>query len=467
MADSWTLVGLSWLSTYLLHSTALLCAVWAATRLVRRMPDGLQEVLWKTALCGGLVTTTWQVATEATPYGGQVQLSTPAPAVKAAPAPMPFEAPALEPLAAPILDQPIFAATSLPREEAVSSPPVAPRTDDIDWATLGLWLYGGLVGLGFGHLTVARLRFRRQLADRRLVTTGEMPLQLLELVDRAGFKRAVRLTSSPAIPTPIAFGFGQPEICVPTRALTELRPDEQESMLAHELAHLIHRDPAWLLTCQLLQRLLFLQPLHHLARFNMQRLAEYRCDAWATQHTACEISLARCLVEVARWISPGRPALAHAPGMAARRSLLWQRVDRILETDSSARPSWTAVAGSLVLLAAAATALPGASWIGVGQPSEPGNAPLPEVQVLDAAPALEALNEELRWLDGELAQLRAELADDTDPRVGELIARLEQAAGELRARRDHMESMLPSTLDALRPGASRADQDIHNAQGEN
>lgn len=457
MAD-WTLVGLSWLTTYLLHSTLLLGIAWTVTRLWKRIPDDLQEVLWKTALCGGLLTTTWQIVTPTAPYAGQVQLSA-APTASAA-APLPLAIPAGDAPAAAPIEMPFDPAAA----EILPATQTAAPSAEWDWNAIALWAYASLVTLSFAHLGLARFFFHRQLADRRLVTSGEMPLQLLTLIERAGFGRAVRLTCSGRISTPIAFGFTQPEICIPTRALHELRPDEQQSMLAHELAHLIHRDPAWLLVCQLLQRALFLQPLHYVARWELQRLAEYRCDAWATRHADSKTSLARCLVEVARWMTPGTPALAHAPGMAARRSMLWQRVDRILETKAQARASWTGVAGSVVLLAAAATALPGASWI--EDEAEPANAEaLPAVQMLDTGPALVALNDELSWLEGELAELRSLLAADPDPELHTLVQQLEDAAVALRARRDHMQSMLPSTLDALRPLASQTEQ-AHEIQGE-
>ena len=458
ITSAWTdtaLLGLSWMTTYLLHSSLLLGVVWAAQRLWRGMPDVLQESLWKTALLGGLLTTTWQVAFDAEPYGGTVELERPTTSVEllATEDEREFDelfsevAPAMVDVPAP----PRIDLTTAERFEPVIATENAPAQASTDWTTVALLAYGSWVVLGLVHLVLGRVRFHRQFGGRQLVVDGELPLQLLRLVQRTRLRRAVRLTHSDRVATPIAFGFTQPEICVPTRALDELQPDELESMLAHELAHLIHRDPAWLLACQVIERVLFVQPLHRLARRRLQHLAEYRCDAWAARHARNSASLARGLVEVARWIVPAQPSPVHAASMAGTRSLLWHRVGHILETPpETPRPALARLAG-VAMLALGAAALPAASWSRAATEAKP---PLPELIELGPASGLEALNEELDILQIELASLRSALASSpSDPQVEALVEQLEHYAEQLHQRRAVMQSMLPATLDALAAGA--------------
>src|SRR4029077_10271419 len=56
------MLGLSWGVTYLVHSTLLLGGVWIFLKLHRRAGHSLRETLWKTALVGGVVTASGQMA---------------------------------------------------------------------------------------------------------------------------------------------------------------------------------------------------------------------------------------------------------------------------------------------------------------------------------------------------------------------------------------------------------------------
>jgi biopolymer transport protein ExbD len=100
-------------------------------------------------------------------------------------------------------------------------------------------------------------------------------------------------------------------------------------MLAHELAHLERRDPAWLFAAHVVEALFCVQPLVRWVRRRMQDDMEYLCDAWAAERTARPVPLARCLATVAGWLEGERtPALA--PGMATTDSRLVQRVEALL-----------------------------------------------------------------------------------------------------------------------------------------
>ena len=68
MIDTLSSAVLAWLLTYLIHSTALLGLAWAFTRARSWSPAAL-DVVWKTALVGGLVTATVQLALDVRPVG--------------------------------------------------------------------------------------------------------------------------------------------------------------------------------------------------------------------------------------------------------------------------------------------------------------------------------------------------------------------------------------------------------------
>jgi hypothetical protein len=71
-------IALSWLLTYLVHSTLLLLAVALVTRCLPRAAMGAREALWKLALVGGLGTASIQLACSTDPWFGRLPVAPPA-----------------------------------------------------------------------------------------------------------------------------------------------------------------------------------------------------------------------------------------------------------------------------------------------------------------------------------------------------------------------------------------------------
>ena len=235
---------------------------------------------------------------------------------------------------------------------------------------LAAWLLGALA-VTLGHVRTY-LALRRRLLYRPEVVGGGVVARLAELVRGSGFTRRVRLTCTWRLRVPVALGSRGPEVCVPPRALFELSDEQQDALLAHELAHLARRDPLWLPITQLLVSVFFFQPLNWLARRRLRELSELLCDSWAVAHTGRPLSLAGCLAEVAGWSAGalathgGRRADARlpVPGMAGRPSQLAQRIRRLLDGTplEGHRPDRRGVAVLLAMvLLAVALAAPGVS----------------------------------------------------------------------------------------------------------
>ena len=330
-------VAAGWLLTYLVHSTVILVAVWAiASR--RRVSDTVREVLWKSALVGGIVTASVQTAVAREPLGGQLRL-------------------------APRTASPLAATDRIAAVPGASTrffffQPRGPR-----W-TAGLlvfWLTGAgaaLLWLTFGHA-----RTLRALGDRLPLDESVIGQRLRELLATADIDRRVALTCSATIASPVALPGD--EICLPRRALVELESGEQESMLAHEVAHLVRRDPQWLVAARAIEAVLFFQPLNRLARRRMQEVAEYLCDDWAVARTSRPVTLAKCLAAVAEWV--GRAPRMQTPRLRAVSAMvetggspLVRRVGRILSRRRAPhrRTSRIAAATAAFALAAVAAAMP-------------------------------------------------------------------------------------------------------------
>lgn len=184
---------------------------------------------------------------------------------------------------------------------------------------------------------------------------------LAELRRRAGVWKPVRLSASGVCPTPIALGWF--EISVPERFITDLEPNQQRSALAHELAHLVRRDPVWELFAGILEALFFFQPLNRIARHRLRDAAENLSDDWAVRQTGSPLSLACCLTDIASWVGAGsEPLPTGTIAMAEGGPPLLRRVRRLAERDEpEPHPSRLRFAGAGGLLVFMATAAPAIS----------------------------------------------------------------------------------------------------------
>ena len=329
----------AWLLTYLIHSTVLLGLVYLVTRL-RGLEPAVSELLWKVALVAGLVTGTIQ---------SRLQVSPPA-AMTLPAAVLPAARTVREPASGPSNESPQGVPSSSSRTSPTSTTAAALRAALPLLAVL-LW---GFIALGSSLYYVARrLILVGRLADRRPVTDGPLAVTLAELQRATGYRRRVRLTFARTISSPVALGTA--EICIPEMALGGgLDAEQQRSMLAHELAHLARRDPLWLAGASLVERVFFFQPLNRLARRELETTAEYLSDEWAMQKTGSAVSLAKCLATVAEWIQAS-PLGVSVAGLAERRSLLVERIARLLDERLKQTPASRRRWATLAALGVAAT----------------------------------------------------------------------------------------------------------------
>ena len=297
-----------WLLTYWVHATVLLAAAAVLTRL-RVMSFAGRDLLWKCALVGPLLSATAHSFVRSMP-SERLEVA-------------PVVATAMSPAPAAI-------GVAVSDVEQVAPEPVSTVTSSRDWRTEFLLAWAGIAGILLLGLLVRRARLMHRIGHRRQVTDPRLRDLLETLCLAAGYPHYVRLTSSAGLASPVALP-GR-EICLPEAIVAGLGPEQQRGVLAHELAHLVRRDPLWLGVAQVMERLFFLQPLNWLARRELQVTAEYVCDDWAAHQVGSGLPLARCLLTVAEWIAGATGPLPE-PAMAARGSHLMRRVERLVRGD--------------------------------------------------------------------------------------------------------------------------------------
>ena len=315
MTGTFSSTALAWLLTYAIHSTILLSLVWLLVRF-RRWSPAASELLWKSALLGGILTASVQLWLDVRP-AGTVTLQPTAvttPSVAVAPIDQSGRSARL-----PVSD-------IAPVPESSSSDSGTRITMTTASIVVLAWVLIALI-LGLTYIA-RRLILVGRLGDRRAVPDGPLHDMLIELARDAGLRRTPRLTCTSRISSPIALGID--EICVPDTALTDLDVEQQRSLLAHELAHLARRDPIWLGVASLIERVFWIQPLNRVASRQIATSAEFVCDDWVVRRTGSGVPLARCLAQVAEWIQAS-PLGVPVAGMAEERSLLVSRVARLVE----------------------------------------------------------------------------------------------------------------------------------------
>ena len=455
--------AVSWMLTYALHSSLLLGGAWLASRRLVR-GSAARDLLWKAALIGGLVTATIQVGLGFQSLSGALAIRMSpveaAPPARAALAPAataeagwqgllpsggaPEKAaplPRAERPPSPILPKPASLVAAAPAESPALLPDWILPAGIALWASLALVLSALYVG--------QRLRALSRIGPRRQISDGRL-LDMLDALRRgAGIRRIVRLTAAPGLTSPVALGHN--EIALPEAALTELDPEQQRSMLAHELAHLERHDPAWLTVGCVLERVFFFQPLNRRARVAIQEAAEYLCDDWAVHRTGSGVSLATCLVKVAEWVDTPNPI--PLAGMAERRSQLVTRIHRLIEgrvMPASPRSIWL-LAGLVAIVGITALAAPGvtaATLQQAVQDTSKAKAPSADSTASDTTSRT--------WLRGEInANMRAEMARARlDIRRATLEAEKGAMSGQMRALRAQLDAertLSPAPVAAIAP----------------
>jgi beta-lactamase regulating signal transducer with metallopeptidase domain len=192
----------------------------------------------------------------------------------------------------------------------------------LPWAIL-LWLLGVAffsLRLGRAWIYTQRLRVR---GTRPLVEEWQQALQ--RLCRQLRVTRPVRFLESTFITVPTVIGWLRPVILLPVGALTGLSPQQLESIIAHELAHIRRHDYLINLLQAVIETLLFYHPAVWWVSRRIGQERELCCDDVAVAVCGDPLTYARALFEMEQ-LRAARPQLA----VAANGGLLMNRIERLV-----------------------------------------------------------------------------------------------------------------------------------------
>jgi beta-lactamase regulating signal transducer with metallopeptidase domain len=220
---------------------------------------------------------------------------------------------------------------------------------------------------GFWAAGVGALALRSAgclVAARRVVRRAEshVPREIAEgfaaLAARLGLPPRFELKTSAFPQAPCVIGILRPTIVLPAGALESLTAKQRDTVMAHEMAHIIRRDYLVNLLQRGVEVLLFFHPAVWWISAQVTREREHCCDDFAVAAGRDRLAYARALVALEAARSRG-----WAPEVAAAAAPLSERVRRILGLKPVGEGSRLRQAAIALATAAAgiafATALPG------------------------------------------------------------------------------------------------------------
>jgi RND family efflux transporter MFP subunit len=240
-----------------------------------------------------------------------------------------------------------------PTSETAREPFVPARERIWPWrpALVLLWLAGAMAWSAIVGLNA--YRFRRLLRSAR-----PAPADLLDRASRVaarlGLHRVPTISLVPACVPPMLWASvaGRPRLILPEELWARFEIDQQDAVLAHELAHLKRRDH-WVRRLEaIVLGLYWWYPGAWWARRQLERAEEDCCDAWVVWAlpTAAS-SYAEALLATAVYLSGLRQPLPLGASGAGRTLPLKRRLNMILRDQSAG--SVVRSAPRLVLLAGA------------------------------------------------------------------------------------------------------------------
>jgi len=256
----------------------------------------------------------------------------------------------------PMEDNPVPAARQQGQVDTSPASESLPPTRGLGWQpiVLALWITGS--GVWWAVAGVRVNRFRRLLCYAEPAPPG-VQLQARELSARLGLARSPGVWFLTAPVSPMLWTLARsPRLLLPLSLWQRLSPDQQRTLLAHELAHLRRRDH-WMRFLELfVLGLYWWLPVVWWARRQLREAEEQCCDAWVVWALPdAAQAYASALLETVTFLSQSRSALPLAASGIGHTSLLRRRLTMIMRGST---PRALSAVGLLSILGMAIVWLP-------------------------------------------------------------------------------------------------------------
>lgn len=170
-------------------------------------------------------------------------------------------------------------------------------SNQLIWLVL-CWLIGVLVfAVRFGS-NYLLLNYLRHEANQP--ANEHWQQRLVTLKNQMNIEKAVRLLESAIVKAPMTFGHLKPVILMPMGLLANLPPEQVETLLLHELAHIRRHDFLINLLVGVLETLLFYHPAIWWLSARLNELREECCDDLVIAQGTSRVTYAESLLAISQ-----------------------------------------------------------------------------------------------------------------------------------------------------------------------
>jgi beta-lactamase regulating signal transducer with metallopeptidase domain len=153
----------------------------------------------------------------------------------------------------------------------------------------------------------------------------------------------VSLHVSERIKVPVTAGFIKPVILLPVAMVARLSPEQVESILLHELAHIKRLDYLWNIIQKVAESILFFNPFVWVIVKEIHKEREYCCDEIVVSKTSDPLTYAKALLQLEMEVKHNELA------MAANGAEKYPLLDRIKRISGMKNPDPSPKTGLIVL----------------------------------------------------------------------------------------------------------------------
>ncbi len=158
------------------------------------------------------------------------------------------------------------------------------------------WLLGILA---FALKFIGGLAYTQRLKYYRISgISAKWQTKFKKLCKRLNIKKTVKIYESTLARVPMVIGLIRPVILIPVSALTGLAPKQLESIIVHELAHIIRRDYLVNLLQSVVEILFFYHPAVWWINGVIRTERENCCDDIAIEHAGDSVNYAKALANI-------------------------------------------------------------------------------------------------------------------------------------------------------------------------
>lgn len=154
------------------------------------------------------------------------------------------------------------------------------------------------VGIQFLSLTFAWFRARSLGQAEPLLHDPVWMMKLDTLCEKLQIAKKISLHISERITVPVTAGFIKPVILLPVAMVSRLSPEQVESILLHELAHIKRNDYIWNIGQKVIESILFFNPFVWLIAREIHKEREYCCDEIVVSKTSDPMTYAKALLQL-------------------------------------------------------------------------------------------------------------------------------------------------------------------------